>query len=261
MKRREFVVGALASTASACVGTTGGELLELEALAAGPSDATGAELRFENGLGYRISLEQARIFVGGLYLNRSRPTSVATDTSCTLSGIYVAELLSGREIDLLSREPQAFPERGFATAELAHTGEVWLSSGDVDDVSSALPVLRVSGSVELNGIRSPFEGKLSIGSNRLIAPSDAALPGQHPICKQRIVSPIPIALRPAAGRRLLLRADPRAMFANVDFSTLSERDGVYQFADRAGVDQASDNLYAGLRRSNGVYAFSWLEEK
>src|ERR1041384_5276734 len=111
-----------------CVGTTGGELFEVEAYAAGASDADGS-LRFGNSLGYDIRLEEARLFVGGFYLNRSRPASVSSDTSCTLAGIYVAQVLTGRDIDLLSSEPQAFPDGGFATSEPALSGEVWLARG------------------------------------------------------------------------------------------------------------------------------------
>jgi hypothetical protein len=253
----------LASTsllACACVGSTGGDLLELDAYAAGPTDA-GADLSFENSLGYRVKLTEARVFVGGVYLNRSRATSVSSDTSCSLPGIYVAEVLGGREVDLLSPEPQPFPAHGFATSERSLTGEVWLSQGDVNQTASSTVVLRVAGEAVRDGRSFPFEGKLSIGQNRLVPPTDPALPGQHPICKQRIVSPIVVDLEPARERALLLRIDPRGMFGNVDFETLTETDGLFRFADQTGLDQASDNLYAGLKRSAGVYRFSWLEEK
>jgi len=241
-----------------CVGTTGGDLFELDAYAAGPSD-TAAASSFENGLGYRVELQKARVFVGGVYLNRSRPSSGSSDTSCSLPGIYVAELLAGREVDLLSAEPQRFPSPGFATSERALTGEVWLAPGDVNREASETVVLSVAGTAERHGQSFPFEGELTIGENRVVAPTDPSLPGQHPICKQRIVSPIPLELQPHAGASLLLRIDPRGMFGNVDFATLSETDGVFHFADESGVDQASDNLYAGLRRSSGVYEFSWQE--
>ena len=101
-----------------CVGTTGGDLLELDAYAAGPSDGEGARA-FQNSRGYRVELSEARFFVGGIYLNRSQPTSVSSDTSCSLAGIYVAEVLGGRELDLLSSAPQRFPSPGFATSERA----------------------------------------------------------------------------------------------------------------------------------------------
>jgi hypothetical protein len=242
-----------------CVGTTGGELLELDAYAAGPPDAHPG-LRFRNGLGYAVTLREARLFVGGVYLNRSRPTSVAADTSCTLPGIYVAEVLHGREVDLLSPAPQAFPEKGFATTDRALTGEVWLSQGDVNQTANRTVVLDVLGSAERDGGVYPFRGKLTIGQNRVVPPEVAALPGQHPICKQRIVSPIAVNLLPTPGTALLLRIDPRGMFANVDFRTLDAIGDSYVFADTAGENQASDNLYSGLRRSAGVYDLTWLEE-
>jgi hypothetical protein len=261
MKRRSLLLSALSASLSGCVGTTGGDLLELEAAAAGPIDATGGVLAFRSSLGYRIELKKARLFVGGIFLNRARPTSVSSDTSCTLAGTYVGELLSGREVDLLSPEPQPFPERGLATTDRAQTAEVWLTAGDVNRASSATVILRVVGVAERDGATYPFRADLTIGEGRRPPATDPALPGQHPICKQRIVSPIPVDLAAAPNRRLLLRVDPRGMFANVDFSTLEQSDAEgYRFADEAGVDQASDNLYAGMRRPTGVYSFSWLEQ-
>ena len=256
---RILVSISLSASLLGCVGTTGGELLELEAYAAGPPDAQ-AELSFRTGLGYAVTLQEARIFVGGLYLNRSRPTSVASDTSCTLPGIYVAEVLHGREVDLLSPTPQAFPETGFATTDQALTGEVWLSQGDVNQPANETAVLSVVGTAERDGSVFPFRGKLTIGQNRVVPSEAAALPGQHPICKQRIVSPIAVNLLPEPGAALLLRVDPRGMFANVDFQSLDAFEGSYVFADESGANQASDNLYAGLRRSAGVYDLTWLEE-
>jgi hypothetical protein len=261
MKRqRRLAILVIALVLSGCVGTTGGDLIELRAYAAGPSDAS-SSLRFQNSLGYSVELTEARLLVGAIFLNQSRPTSVAADTSCTLSGIYVAEVLGGREVDLLSAEPQPFPNQGVGTTERALTGEVWLTQGDVNQTSNNSVVLRVSGSAARDGQSFPFEGRLSIGQNRAVPVSDESLPGQHPICKQRIVSPISLDLKPSGAHDLLLRVDPRGMFGNVDFATLRDDDGTFRFADQTGVDQASDNLYAGLRRASGVYTFSWLEEK
>ena len=257
---RFLLACSLSFAALGCVGTTGGELFELQAYAAGPDDAV-PSLKFQNSLGYRVELQEARLFVGGVYLNRSRATSVSSDTSCSLAGIYVAQVLSGREVDLLSPTPQLFPGLGFATTERALTGEVWLSRGDVNQASSGGVVLRVRGRAERAAQSYPFEGELSIGQNRVVPPTDPALPGQNPICKQRIVSPIEVDLAASSGRALLLRIDPRSMFGNVDFETLALVGDTYRFADDPGSDQASDNLYAGLRRSSGVYAFSWLEDK
>ena len=46
--------------------------------------------------------------------------------------------------------------------------------------------------------------------NRGIPSSDQAQPSQHPICKQRIVSPIPIDLRPRDAATLLVAIDTHA---------------------------------------------------
>jgi hypothetical protein len=64
----------------------------------------------------------------------------------------------------------------------------------------------------------------------------------------------------AAGGTLVVRVDPRGFFANVDFATLPAIDGesVRRFTDGPG-DQASTNLYGGLRASVGTYSFNWLE--
>jgi hypothetical protein len=202
--------------------------------------------------------------VGGVYHNRARATSVASETSCTLKGVYVAELLGGADIDLLSDARQPFPGFGFATSERARTAEVWLTRGDVNAAEDSGPLLRVAGSAERDGRHYDFSGVLSIGPERVPEPIDPALPGQYPICKQRIVSPIPIDFQLREHDALQLDIDVRAMFANVDFMTLggaegvgagSADDGERVFADSPGVDQASDNLYSGMR-SSAAYQLS-----
>jgi hypothetical protein len=243
-----------------CVGTTGGELLTLEGYATG----TPAAASFENGRGYRVKLTEARLFVGGVYLNRARATSVSSETSCTLNGVYVAELLGGAEVDLLSSQRQPFPDLGFATSERAQTAEVWLTRGDVNAPDDSGPLLRVAGSAERDGQHYNFSGVLSIGPERVPEPIDPALPGQYPICKQRIVTPIPVDLALRERDALRLEIDARAMFANVDFKTLepavgADGDGERVFADSPGIDQASDNLYAGMR-SSAAYRLSAVHQ-
>jgi hypothetical protein len=243
-----------------CVGTSGGELFEFEAYAVGigSPDET---LTFTNSRGYAIELTRAELYVGGVYLNRSRPTSVSNDTSCTLPGIYTAQVLEGREIDLLSSEQQRFPGVGFAAGERAATAEVWLTRGDVNAHGAASRILGITGVARRDGAGYPFEGEVSIGDNRRKPIADPAQPGAAPICKERIVTPIRVDFTPRPGGNLLLRIDPRGMFANVDFATLSRTnsDGVWEISDADGVDQASDNVYRGLRSSSGVYELEWKE--
>jgi hypothetical protein len=243
----------VALLASGCVGSTGGDSFEFEASASGPAASTGDAYSFVSGRGYAVTLSRARVHVGAVYLNRSRATSVASDTSCTLAGIYVAEVTSGLDVDALSPEPQPFPVLGQGIAEAAYTGEVWLTSGDVNASSDPRVVLDVAGTAERDGQSYPFEAALTIGANRLETPPNPALPGAKPICKQRIVSPIPVSTVPSRSGRLQLRIDPAGWFGNVDFSTLAaDSDGVFRFDDESAT-QASANLYAGLRASTGTY--------
>jgi hypothetical protein len=246
----------LLALSSGCTGSTGGELFEITGYAVGV-DAQGGPYGFTNGLGYAVVLDRAQVHVGAMYLNQSVATSVSSDTSCTLAGIYSAELPSGLDVDVLSAEPQRFPGVGVATTDRARTGEVWLTGGDINDERDSTIVLDVAGIASRHGVDFPFEGRLTISDNRLVPPANPALPGAKPICKQRVVSPIPVNLVPEPGESLILHVDPAGMFANVDFSTLDlQSDGVYRFADSAE-NQASSNLFQGLRASGGVYSFSW----
>jgi len=238
-----------------CVGSTGGDLFEFDAYARGHADATAP---FVNGKGYTVTLARAHVRLGGVYLNRAVPTSVSSNTSCTLAGVYVAEVTSPLEVDALSPEPQPFPARGEATADVARTGEVWLTGGDVNNPDDATVILDVAGNAERDGTSAAFEGQLTIGENRA-EPAPPEEPGQRPICKERIVSPIVVDVTPARGDKLVLTIDPRSMFANVDFSELEPGDdGNLQFDDDPNTaTPASTNLYVGLRATSSVYDFAF----
>lgn len=238
-----------------CVGSTGGDLFEFDAVARGHADASAP---FVNGKGYTVTLTRAQVQVGAVYLNRALPTSVSSNTTCTLSGVYSAEVTSPLLVDALSTEPQPFAASGEATADEARTGEVWLMGGDVNDPHDSTVILDVAGSAEHGGTSQPFEGQLTIGENR-VAPTPPEEPGQLPICKERIVSPIVVDVTPVRGARLALTIDPRSMFANVDFSGLTpDANGVLQFDDDPNTaTPASTNLYIGLRATSSVYTFDF----
>jgi hypothetical protein len=244
-------------TLTGCVGTTGGDEFSFQAFARGPAGVA-VPYTFENGKGYSVSLERAHVHVGAVYLNRAVPTSVSSSTSCTLAGIYAAEVPGAVDVDALSDVLQPFPVPGQATSDRARTGEVWLTGGDVNDPSDTTVILDVAGSAERDGESRAFEGRLTIGENRL-QPTPPAEPGLKPICKERIVSPIPIDVTPEHGRHLTLAIEPAKMFANVDFSELEPNDdGTLEFDDDpATATPASTNLYIGLRASSGVYSFTF----
>lgn len=261
MRLARLFGGALFATMvsfAGCLGSTGGELIDFDAFAAGPERAVAGEpYVFENQRGYRVSLEEARLHIGAVYLNRSSPTSVAQDTSCYLAGMYIAEVAGGLDLDVLDPEPQPFSVEGFATTERATTAEVWLTGGPIDAESDPTVIARVAGVASKDGADFPFEGTLTIGENRVIEPSDAALPGANPICKQRVVTPIAVDITPVEGGSLLVRVDPADWFQNVEFELLEEaRPGLFQFRDDSE-DQPSRNLYSGIRANSGVYSLTF----
>jgi hypothetical protein len=241
---------ALASWLAGCVGTTGGDLVTFAAVAAGPSDAVeGQPLSFTNGRGWNVSLTSASLRVGAVYLNQSAPVSGAQNTSCILPGTYVAQVTTGIDVDLLSPSQQAFPRPGSGVTIPAVAGQVWLTGGDIDTVADATPILHVAGTADQNGATLPFEGTLTIGSNRVAQGAS----GGNPICKQRIVSPIPTAVEPRSAGKLVLQIDPRLFFVNVDFTPIAS--GIYVIPDDSS-DQPGRNLYQNLH-SSAPYHFEW----
>jgi hypothetical protein len=88
---------------AACIGTTGSDLLGFAAYGAG---AEGAATAFTTGQGWTVTLTRARLHVGAMYLNRSVPVSGGQERACFLPGIYVAQVLGGMDLDLLSPTPQ-----------------------------------------------------------------------------------------------------------------------------------------------------------
>ncbi len=258
---RALAIAPVLACLGACIGTTGGGTVRFNAAAAGPADAPGGPLSFTSGLGYGVTLTRAVVHVGAVYLDQSMPTSGSQETSCTLPGTYVAEVTSGRDVDVLSPLPQPFPDPGDGTRTPARAAQVWLSGGAVDDEADPTVVLSIAGVAAKDGAAYPFDGVVTIAQNRLPPASNPSLPGAHPICKERIVSPIPVALAPRAAGGLLLRIDPRILFTNVEFSELAPAAGdtsLYRFTDDAAT-QPSRNLYAGLRSTSGVYTFEWSD--
>jgi hypothetical protein len=249
----------LLALTTACSGTTGGDVFSFRAAARGPSGVENGRLSLDTGSGYYVTLERAHVRLGALYLNRTVPTSVSADTTCTLPGGYVAEVTSGIMLDALAGETIDLPEAGLALAERALTGEVWLTHGDVNDPNESEPVLELGGTAERDGASYRFEGALSVGQNRVVAPSDAT-PGANPICKERIVAPIPVDLTPREGGRLLVEVSPGAMLEGVDFSLLvPDQGGIYRFDDDPrSATVASTALYQGLHATT-AYRFDWIE--
>jgi hypothetical protein len=247
----------LAALALAACGSTEGDLVTFTAYGAGPADAVaGQPLTFTNQQGWTVTLDRADLLVGALYLNKAPPTVGQQTSNCVSPGLYTAQVTTGRIVDALDPAPQPFPVPGEGTSEPAQSGEVWLTGGPVDATDDRTVIADFAGTA----VRGPevvaFVGQVTIGQNRAVPP-DPLRPGASPLCKQRIVTPIPASLRLAPGTGLLVRVDPRVWFTGVDFGQLPIDPldpAVRRFPDKTD-GQPSTNLYNGLRSRIGTYAF------
>lgn len=239
-----------------CNDDTGSGLVQFKAFAAGPEQAiSGQPLVFDTVAGYRVQLDRARLTIGAVYLNRSRPTLGAQDTACVLPGIYAAEVTSGVVIDALSSEPVEFASVGHGTADRALTGEVWLTGARIDAEQDSTPILEYSGTATRAGRSYGFYGVVTISSNRVIGSVDPATPSANPLCKLRIVTPIPVDITPSDAGALTLRVAPDQWFQHVDFASLP---GASEPAEALCIPdsyegQAAVALFQGLRSVNAYH--------
>ena len=249
-----FVVGA-------CVGQTGGDAIDFPVAAVGPTNAVaGQPLACSDDGGWAVTLTQASLHLGAVYLNQSQPVSGGQAIGCYLTGTYLAQETSVLDVDLLSPTAQRFPSPAHGITEPpALVGQVWLTHGDINTVPDRMPILTIAGTAAQNGQSVSFSGSISIGPNRQTA--GGAVAGGDPICKERIVTPIRAALSIERTGGLLVTVDPCRLFTNVDFSLLpaGTSPGTFEFSDdptSADYTQPSKNLYANLRNT-GPYTFSW----
>lgn len=262
MIRQRSVSCLLFACLTGCVGSTGSDFIEFKAYAAGPVHADpSAPYSFTSDLGFDVTLTRARLHIGAAYLDSAMPTLGAQATSCTLPGLYVASVPGPVDVDVLNGTPQPFSATGEGTATRALAGELWLTGGDIEALDDSTVILDVAGSAVKDGASFPFEGQVTIGQNRAITASSPALPGSHPICKQRIISPVPVDFAPRGGGALLVRVNPAGWFSNVNFFKLSPSavsPGTFAFSDSSS-DQPSRNLFGGLTQASlDTYTFAWV---
>jgi hypothetical protein len=272
MKRAFFLVLCLGLVA-ACLGTTGYDLVSFYVAASGPAGAVaGHPYAFDTayqGRSYHVVLTQAVLHVGALYLDQSVPTSGGGSEPCTLPGTYVGEVRGGRDIDMLNGSLQGFPVAGDGSTIPAAVGQVWLTGGDVNADQDPTVILTLAGTATASdGTSYPFlppNGGVSFTINPSGGAAPNALPGENPICVQRIVTPIVTNLILSQSGTLVLRLDPSQLMSNVDFSTFkkfSDDPTAYGCTDtEADSLQGCINVYANLRAAGPVYRFEWLPAK
>lgn len=260
MKR---LVPALALVLAGCIQSTGGRVVAFQAQASGdPAVVTGGSLAFTNGRGFEVNLTRAQLTVGAIYLNQQNPKNYSLEQSCIQEGIYSGEVRGGLTIDALSPVPQPFPVRGNGTDALTRAAELWLTGGELLADVDRTVVLSVAGVATRGADTFPFEGQVTISANRVLPPSNPALPGSNPLCRQRIVGSIALEVNLSENGTLWLQVDPRAWFTAVDFAELTKVTGgplPYRFSDDGASSAQPDKaLYGALRSAVGPYRFEFL---
>ena len=261
-----FVLAAAAC--EGCVGNAGGNAIDFPVAAAGPTDAVaGQPLICAEGSAWTVSLTEASLHFGAVYLDQAQSVSGAQATGCYLTGTYVAQETSGRDVDLLSPDLQRFPSLAHGiTVPAPQVGEVWLTRGYVTAVPSSspvMPVLTIAGTATQSATAAtyPFAGTVTIEAHYQ---TTGAAAGGDPICKKRIVSliPAPVTIQPTGG--LLVRVDPCRLFVGLDFSQLppGATPGTFRFSDdptTAEYSPTGADLYGNLH-STAPYTFSWCPD-
>jgi hypothetical protein len=256
--------------ASCSPGDTGGQVISFHAYASGVAASAGS-LAFDTGSGFHVVLTQATMHIGAVYLRLGQTNPGSANASCVGDTTYGLQVPGPVDFNVLSSTPQEFSVLGSATDDIDQSGEIWLVYGDINQVASTAPnggpptIVEVLGVATKSGATYPFHGVLTIGQNHLIPPPNIAQPGQNPICKQRIVAPIPLNIHPTVGGDLLLRVDPTPWFNGVDFSTLLPGDDgitleIPDSSDGSGPDAAAGRAFftAVTGASAAVYQFSWV---
>lgn len=261
----------LGLSSSACSPTqTGGEAISFHAYASGPMAAAGS-LSFDTGAGFHVELTRATMHIGAVYLRLGQTNPGSANASCVGDTTYGLQVPGPVDFDVLNAAPREFSVLGSATSDPDQSGEIWLVYGDINQVTTTTPtggppvIVAVAGVATKDKATYPFQGSLTIGQNHLVPPASIAQPGQNPICKQRIVAPIPLDIQPTVGGDLLLRVDPRPWFSGVDFSTLlpGEDGDTLEIPDSStgsGPDAAAGRAFftAVTGASAEVYQFSWV---
>lgn len=250
-------------------GSTGQQRVAFAARAAGFERPAG-EVRFTTNTGWTVTLREARVAMGPLYLNTLAPLACDTCESRTLldrlsdalvprawahgeghlgAGIIAAQVTEQVEVDALSATPVPMGRGGDGVDLPVRSAEVWLYNRDGALRGAAIRVAGVA-EREADGatVRVPFRGAL-VADASIVTP-------QTPLDVARRVRGIPVDFTLAEGATLTARVDPRRWFQGADFAALlegaAEEGGERVFTAGDNVGRAFLNA---ARASRGVFTF------
>jgi hypothetical protein len=226
-----FALIALALMGASCNGTTGDQLISFSAFARGTDGAAKAFTTYDasGNPAYSVQLLRASMYVGALYFDESPPSTGFDTPECITPDIYAAQVPGGLEIDLLSTAPQAFSAPGNGSADVALSWDLWLTNGDINGPNLGVHIIDLLGVATRLSDHAPFAFGAIVTINpvtgdvagaRLTPVTNDDLPGQYPICKDRILAiglASPLAF--FQGGTLNVTIDPRVWFNNpIDFA-------------------------------------------
>jgi hypothetical protein len=234
MRRLASCVLALAAVglaSASCNGTTGDQLITFSAYAAGNADAAKPFTTYVGqNPAYSVQLTRASMYIGALYFDESPPSTGFDTPACITPDIYAAQVPGGLEVNLLSAEPQAFSTPGNGSADTALSWDLWLTNGDINATENlGVHIVDLQGVATRLSDHKPVSFAAIVTINallegagaRLSASTTPGLPGEYPICKERILDlTLPKGLLFFQGGKLEITIDPRQWLitSDIDFA-------------------------------------------
>lgn len=256
MNRRSFMAIGGVIALVGCGDSTVGARVAFEVRVGGLAREGRGALDFETEQGWRVSLTEARIAVGPIYLNTIAPLVARRTVFERLSDLVIApawahgeahlgagrvvgQVTTQRIVDVLDPGLQSVPGGGDGVDERVQSLEFWY----FNEAAMQGAAVRVAGVAEREGLRVPFEGALVI-DERLATP-------QAPLDVVRRVRGVPADFALTEGGCLTVRVDPRGWFRGADFAELlaspEQPGGRYRFGPTDNVGRAFVENARGAR--------------
>jgi hypothetical protein len=256
-------LGGAGALSAGCAPSTGGEHVTFSVRGGGFEHAE-PSVRFTTNSGWNVTLLQARIALGPVYLNTVAPiahhrvlqrisdflvpTAWAHGESHLGQGQIVGQVTEQIEVDALSPNTVEIPNGGDGIDVPVRSAELWFYNREGSMSGAAI---RVEGVAERD-IEDRHEQVHFRGA--LVMDASLATP-QTPIDVARRVRGIPVDFTLAHGGVLTVRVDPRTWFQGADFSEIRGESDIADFTTNDNVGRAFVNA---TRASRGVYDFRFL---
>jgi hypothetical protein len=239
------LIGPLLAAALGGCGSTGGHLISVPLQAGGLARDSTVPLTFTTSSGWTVTLTNAHLSVGPIYLNASPPS-----TFDQRSGVVLIQMTEQIDVDAL--DPTLHDVAGGADGETGHTvaAEVDLLPPGSDNGANPNGgnIGSTSGTaVSANGLSTvSFSGPIAI---------DTSLTSRLDLARlQRVLGASADLDFQTAPQMLELRVDPKLWFDSIDFATLPPAPGG---GPRTWTSSSTfmATLVEGVRSATGVYDF------